>query len=90
LDLRCYPSDVSKILPSAISLPGCSKMIKNKDLVSEISNELAIAILVEKRHRELLDKLSPKEFIKKIGEAIAEAKQTSRESEENLLTDEIH
>jgi len=36
------------------------------NLLSEISNELAIAILVEKRHRESLEQLSPKELIEKI------------------------
>lgn len=45
-------------------------MMEIKNLVSEISNELAIAILVEKRHREALEKVSPKEFIGKISETL--------------------
>jgi hypothetical protein len=40
--------------------------VESMNLVSEISNELAIAILVEKRHHESLQQLSPKELIEKI------------------------
>lgn len=40
------------------------------NLVSEISNELAIAILVEKRHRESLEQRSAKELIARISLAL--------------------
>jgi len=40
------------------------------NLVSEISNELAIAILVEKRHQEALEVRSAKDFIEKVSETL--------------------
>ena len=41
-------------------------MMEIKNLVSEISNELAIAILVEKRHSAEFDGNSVKDFIERV------------------------
>jgi hypothetical protein len=44
--------------------------VESMNLVSEISNELAIAILVEKRHQEALEVRSAKDFIENISETL--------------------
>jgi len=63
--------------------------VESMNLVSEISNELAIAILVEKRHQEALEVRSAKDFIEKINLELAKRLgESGRDTEEtDLLKD---
>jgi len=53
------------------------------NLVSEISNELAIAILVEKRHRDSLQQFSPKDLIERISVTLEDRRSRINSSQTN-------
>jgi hypothetical protein len=63
---------------------GPERGVESMNLVSDISNELAIALLVEKRFRERLEDSSAKEFIEKVGIALADKLETDPKAEDRL------